>query len=36
MRKKSKKTHSIDKLVTDIGTVLTDSKAIFIELNNFL
>ena len=35
IRKKSKKNHVIDKLVTDYGTVLTDSKVICNELNNF-
>ena len=35
LEKNQKKTHVIDKLVTDNGTVLTDSKAICNELNNF-
>ena len=35
LEKNQKKTHVVDKLVTDNGTVLTDSKAICNELNNF-
>ena len=35
LEKNLKKTHIIDKLMTDNGTVLIDSKAICNELNNF-
>ena len=35
LEKNQKKTHVVDKLMTDNGTVLTDSKAICNELNNF-